>query len=139
MDSTFRGILREIFLSVSVESAALFLVLHDKPFEFDSKLNSETMAYYASQCMHGNIYDRWFDKSFQLIVGTNGRVSCKPLSKCFFSWKDTQRFLIFLFEQYGFNAEHTWSDAPVLGKVDGTFGCLNVFLILSSSFFRSHG
>lgn len=59
----------------TVESAAVFLVLHDKPFEFDSKLNSEKMAYYASQCMTGSIYDRWFDKSFQLIVSTNGRVS----------------------------------------------------------------
>lgn len=53
-----------------VESAAIFLVLHDKPFEYDSN----KMEYYAAQCMYGNIYDRWFDKSFQLVVGTNGRV-----------------------------------------------------------------
>ncbi len=58
-----------------VESAAIFLVLHDKPFEWSSDIKSEKMAYFASHSMYGNIYDRWFDKSFQIIVSTNGRVS----------------------------------------------------------------
>ncbi|XP_037036694.1 carnitine O-palmitoyltransferase 1, liver isoform-like [Bradysia coprophila] len=95
-DRTNWAIARETYFSTGinkaslqvVESAAMFLVLHDKPFEFGTNLKSEKMAYYASQCMYGSICDRWFDKSFQLIVGTNGR--------------------------YAFNAEHTWADAPVL-------------------------
>lgn len=58
----------------TIESAAIFLVLHDKPFEFDSDARSEKMRHYGSQSISGNIYDRWFDKSFQIIVGTNGRV-----------------------------------------------------------------
>ncbi|KAG4080232.1 hypothetical protein HA402_010724 [Bradysia odoriphaga] len=42
-----------------VESAAMFLVLHDKPFEYGSNTKSEKMAYYASQCMYGSIYDSY--------------------------------------------------------------------------------
>ncbi|KAJ6636276.1 Carnitine O-palmitoyltransferase 1, liver isoform [Pseudolycoriella hygida] len=83
-EAYFSSGINKISLDV-IESAAIFLVLHDKPFDYDE------MEYYASQSMYGSIYDRWFDKSFQLIVGTNGR--------------------------YAFNAEHTWSDAPVLGHM----------------------
>jgi carnitine O-palmitoyltransferase 1 len=36
--------------------------------------------------LHGKGYDRWFDKSFNLIVTKNGRV--------------------------GLNVEHSWADAP---------------------------
>lgn len=70
----FSSGINKISLNV-VESAAIFLVLHDKPFEYDSDSKSNKMEYYASQSMYGCIHDRWFDKSFQLIVGTNGRVS----------------------------------------------------------------
>lgn len=65
----------EISLRI-IESAAVFLVLHDKPYEYEIKDHgSEKMQYYGNQSIFGNIYDRWFDKSFQLIVGTNGYVS----------------------------------------------------------------
>ena len=37
--------------------------------------------------LHGEGYDRWFDKSFNLIFGRNGKM--------------------------GLNAEHSWADAPV--------------------------
>lgn len=71
----FSSGINKISLNV-VESAAIFLVLHDEPFDYDSDTKSNgAMEYYASQCMVGGICDRWFDKSFQLIVGTNGRVS----------------------------------------------------------------
>lgn len=70
----FSSGINKISLDV-IESAAIFLVLHDKPFEYDSDTKSNKMDYYASQSMYGGINDRWFDKSFQLIVGTNGRVS----------------------------------------------------------------
>jgi hypothetical protein len=41
--------------------------------------------------LHGKGYDRWFDKSFSLIVGRNGKM--------------------------GFNTEHTWADAPITGHL----------------------
>lgn len=37
---------------------------------------------YGRNLLHGRGYDRWFDKSFNLCVSTNGRI--------------------------GFNAEHSW-------------------------------
>ncbi len=41
--------------------------------------------------LHGKGYDRWFDKSFNLVFSKNGRV--------------------------GLNAEHSWADAPVIGHM----------------------
>ena len=32
------------------------------------------MDLYGKMLLHGKGYDRWFDKSFNLCVGTNGRV-----------------------------------------------------------------
>lgn len=71
----FSSGINEISLKL-IESAAIFVVLHDKPFEYDySDFASETNRYYGMQSMSGAIYDRWFDKCFQLIVGSNGQVS----------------------------------------------------------------
>jgi hypothetical protein len=41
--------------------------------------------------LHGKGYDRWFDKSFNMIFSANGRV--------------------------GLNTEHSWADAPVTGHM----------------------
>ena len=41
--------------------------------------------------LHGKAYDRWFDKSFNMIFSANGRV--------------------------GLNTEHSWADAPVTGHL----------------------
>uniref|UniRef100_A0A6Q2ZE00 carnitine O-palmitoyltransferase n=1 Tax=Esox lucius TaxID=8010 RepID=A0A6Q2ZE00_ESOLU len=41
--------------------------------------------------LHGNAMDRWFDKSFNLIVFKNGTM--------------------------GLNAEHSWADAPIIGHL----------------------
>jgi carnitine O-palmitoyltransferase 1 len=41
--------------------------------------------------LHGKGYDRWFDKSFNMIFTANGRV--------------------------GLNTEHSWADAPVTGQM----------------------
>ena len=38
--------------------------------------------------LHGKCYNRWFDKSMQLIVGANGHI--------------------------GLNGEHSWADAPIV-------------------------
>lgn len=65
----------------AIESAAFVLSLDEVPFEFD--LNKpELLDNFGKTLLHGNGYNRWFDKSFTVCVGTNGRV--------------------------GFNAEHTW-------------------------------
>jgi hypothetical protein len=35
---------------------------------------------YGHILLHGKGYDRWFDKSFTLCIGSNGRVSHKYVS-----------------------------------------------------------
>lgn len=59
----------------AVESAIFFLNMHDEPYELDLD-DVEKMKIYSRECLHGRIYDIWFDKSFCLSSGTNGRVSC---------------------------------------------------------------
>lgn len=58
-----------------IESAAFVLVLDEEPFEYD--LNSTPYEYgaYGRQLLHGKGNDRWFDKSFNFCVGSNGKVS----------------------------------------------------------------
>ncbi|XP_014093291.2 carnitine O-palmitoyltransferase 1, liver isoform isoform X2 [Bactrocera oleae] len=73
-----------------VESAAFVLSLDDEPYEFDLA-HPELLDKFGKTLLHGNGYNRWFDKSFTVCVGTNGRV--------------------------GFNAEHTWADAAVMAHV----------------------
>jgi len=46
---------------------------------------------FAKAILHGKGYDRWFDKSFNLIVSRNGRA--------------------------GLNVEHSWADAPITGHL----------------------
>lgn len=58
----------------AIESAAFFLILDDRPFDYDGNSSAEKSDYYATQSLHGKIYDRWFDKSYQLCMGTNGKV-----------------------------------------------------------------
>ena len=45
-------------------------------------------SHYGRMMLHGKCSDRWFDKSFQLIIGSNGKM--------------------------GLNGEHSWADAPVV-------------------------
>lgn len=45
------------------------------------------LDYWAASLLHGEAYDRWFDKSFNFIVFKNGR--------------------------FGINTEHSWGDAAV--------------------------
>ncbi|XP_063699683.1 carnitine O-palmitoyltransferase 1, liver isoform isoform X2 [Culicoides brevitarsis] len=73
-----------------IESAAFVLSLDEEPYEFDLE-HPEKLDHYGKVLLHGNGHNRWFDKSFTVCIGTNGRV--------------------------GFNAEHTWSDAPVMGHM----------------------
>ncbi|XP_011299301.1 carnitine O-palmitoyltransferase 1, liver isoform isoform X2 [Fopius arisanus] len=73
-----------------IEKSAFFVALDDYPYEFDPA-HPEKLDKYGQDLLHGKGYDRWFDKSFNLCVGSNGRI--------------------------GFNAEHSWADAPVMGAM----------------------
>lgn len=60
-----------------IESAAFMLTLGDEPFEMeltDLTADTEKLHGYARSSIHGKVYDWWFDKSFCINVGTNGRV-----------------------------------------------------------------
>lgn len=58
----------------TIESAAFVLSLDDEPFEFDIN-KPEKLNHFGAVLLHGTGCDRWFDKSFTVCVGTNGRVS----------------------------------------------------------------
>lgn len=70
-----------------IEKAAFCLTLDDHSYKYDPE-DSTQLDNFGKNLLHGKGYDRWFDKSFTLCVGTNGRL--------------------------GFNAEHSWADAAVL-------------------------
>ncbi|XP_039309846.1 carnitine O-palmitoyltransferase 1, muscle isoform isoform X2 [Solenopsis invicta] len=73
-----------------IEKAAFVVALDDVPYEYDPK-HPEKLDNYGRILLHGKGHDRWFDKSFTLCIGSNGRI--------------------------GFNAEHSWADAPVIGTL----------------------
>ncbi|XP_026315615.1 carnitine O-palmitoyltransferase 1, liver isoform [Hyposmocoma kahamanoa] len=73
-----------------IERAAFNVCLDDREYGYDEN-DSSKLDEYGRVLLHGKGYDRWFDKSFNLCFSTNGFV--------------------------GFNAEHTWADAPVMGHL----------------------
>ncbi|CAH1113236.1 unnamed protein product [Psylliodes chrysocephalus] len=73
-----------------IEKAAFAVTLDDVPYEYDPKEPSK-LDQYGRHLLHGKGYDRWFDKSFTLCIGSNARI--------------------------GFNAEHSWADAAVMSHV----------------------
>ncbi|XP_048771840.2 carnitine O-palmitoyltransferase 1, liver isoform-like isoform X2 [Ostrea edulis] len=109
----------------AVEKAAFFVSLDDEPQSYDLRDTAEydlipgqqqssvhtgtllvwsesgqslfynndpsRLSEFGHSMLHGKGYDRWFDKSFTLVVTSNGRV--------------------------GFNAEHSWADAPIMGHL----------------------
>ncbi|XP_030766076.1 carnitine O-palmitoyltransferase 1, liver isoform isoform X3 [Sitophilus oryzae] len=87
----------------AIERAAFVVVLDDFPYEFDMEDPSK-LDNYGKVLLHGKGYDRWFDKSFTLCIGNNGRL--------------------------GFNAEHSWSDAPIIAH------CLEYILLEESENIR---
>uniref|UniRef100_A0A0K8TTA0 carnitine O-palmitoyltransferase n=1 Tax=Tabanus bromius TaxID=304241 RepID=A0A0K8TTA0_TABBR len=74
----------------TVESAAFVVSLDEEPYEFDMNDPSK-LDHFGRILLHGNGHNRWFDKSFTVCVGTNGRL--------------------------GFNAEHTWGDAAIKAHI----------------------
>ncbi|XP_068617663.1 carnitine O-palmitoyltransferase 1, liver isoform [Battus philenor] len=73
-----------------IERAAFNVCLDDKEYGYDEK-DPRSLDEYCRVLLHGQGHDRWFDKSFNLCFSSNGFV--------------------------GFNTEHTWADAPVMGHL----------------------
>uniref|UniRef100_A0A183CBL0 carnitine O-palmitoyltransferase n=1 Tax=Globodera pallida TaxID=36090 RepID=A0A183CBL0_GLOPA len=69
-----------------IERAAFVVILDEEPVFYDPNDTSK-LDRWAETLLHGRGYDRWFDKSFNLIISQNGRI--------------------------GINAEHSWGDAAV--------------------------
>lgn len=74
----------------AIEKAAFVVALDDEPQDFDPNDPSK-FDHFGRAMLHGKGYDRWFDKSFNLIICSNGRI--------------------------GMNAEHSWADAPIMAHL----------------------
>ncbi|XP_070764060.1 carnitine O-palmitoyltransferase 1, liver isoform [Enoplosus armatus] len=74
-----------------IEKAAFFVTLDDTEQRYDANNPVKSLDSYAKSLLHGKCHDRWFDKSFNLIVFKNGTM--------------------------GLNAEHSWADAPIIGHL----------------------
>ncbi|NXH98227.1 CPT1A palmitoyltransferase, partial [Pachycephala philippinensis] len=75
----------------AVEKAAFFVTLDDIEQGYRKEDPVRSLDAYAKSLIHGRCYDRWFDKTFTLIIFKNGRM--------------------------GLNAEHSWADAPIVGHL----------------------
>ncbi|NWI90320.1 CPT1A palmitoyltransferase, partial [Pitta sordida] len=75
----------------AVEKAAFFVTLDDLEHGYKKEDPGRSLDAYAKSLMHGRCYDRWFDKTFTLIIFKNGKM--------------------------GLNAEHSWADAPIVGHL----------------------
>ncbi|MGH0162371.1 UNVERIFIED_CONTAM: hypothetical protein FKN15_071914 [Acipenser sinensis] len=74
----------------TIEKAAIFMTLDEEEQGYD-KEKLRSIDSYAKSLLHGKCYNRWFDKSFNLIAYKNGKL--------------------------GINAEHSWADAPIVGHM----------------------
>lgn len=70
----------------AIERSAFVVVLDDEPVFYDPE-DSTKLDRWAENLLHGQGHDRWYDKSFNLIISPNGRI--------------------------GINTEHSWGDAAV--------------------------
>ncbi|XP_034978519.1 carnitine O-palmitoyltransferase 1, liver isoform isoform X2 [Zootoca vivipara] len=75
----------------AVEKAAFFVTLDDTAQGYREDDPVTSMDTYAKALLHGKCYDRWFDKSFTLVVFKNAKL--------------------------GLNTEHSWADAPIVGHL----------------------
>ncbi|XP_049419022.1 carnitine O-palmitoyltransferase 1, liver isoform-like isoform X1 [Epinephelus fuscoguttatus] len=74
-----------------IEKATFFVTLDDEEHCVMGEDPAASLDRYAKSLLHGKCYDRWYDKSFTLIYYKNGKS--------------------------GFNAEHSWGDAPVISHL----------------------
>jgi hypothetical protein len=51
---------------------------------------------FGATLLHGKGYDRWFDKSFTLVIGKNGRVSFSSFWKIIFQFHYKLNLFFFL-------------------------------------------
>ncbi|CAB1312223.1 unnamed protein product [Coregonus sp. 'balchen'] len=70
-----------------IEKAAFFVTLDDDEQGVMGEDSAASLDRYAKSLLHGKCYDRWFDKSFSVVIYKNGKI--------------------------GLNAEHSWADAPL--------------------------
>jgi len=71
----------------AIEKSAFIVVLDDESFQL-SDTDTSSLSACGRSLLHGKCYDRWFDKSFNVVIYGNGR--------------------------FGVNAEHSWADAPIM-------------------------
>ncbi|XP_062993403.1 palmitoyl thioesterase CPT1C isoform X2 [Elgaria multicarinata webbii] len=74
-----------------VEKAVFFVTLDTSEQGLQGPNPGHALDAYAKSLLHGRCCDRWFDKSFTLVVYRNGKS--------------------------GINAEHSWADAPIIGHL----------------------
>ncbi|XP_037392601.1 carnitine O-palmitoyltransferase 1, liver isoform [Pygocentrus nattereri] len=74
-----------------IEKAAFFVTLEHEELDKKGDDPDITLDRYAKSLLHGKCYDRWFDKSFSVVIYKNGK--------------------------NGLNAEHSWADAPVVSRM----------------------
>ncbi|XP_045070522.1 carnitine O-palmitoyltransferase 1, liver isoform-like isoform X2 [Coregonus clupeaformis] len=74
-----------------IEKAAFFVTLDDDEQGVMGEDSAASLDRYAKSLLHGKCYDRWFDKSFSVVIYKNGKI--------------------------GLNAEHSWADAPVVAHL----------------------
>ncbi|XP_028714730.1 carnitine O-palmitoyltransferase 1, brain isoform isoform X1 [Peromyscus leucopus] len=75
----------------AVEGAAFFVSLDSEPAGLTREDPAASLDAYAHALLAGQGHDRWFDKSFTLIVFSNGKL--------------------------GLSVEHSWADCPVSGHM----------------------
>uniref|UniRef100_A0A8C5K5M6 Palmitoyl thioesterase CPT1C n=1 Tax=Jaculus jaculus TaxID=51337 RepID=A0A8C5K5M6_JACJA len=75
----------------AVEGAAFFVSLDPEPAGMTREDPATSLDAYAHALLAGRGHDRWFDKSFTLIVFSNGKL--------------------------GLSVEHSWADCPVSGHM----------------------
>ncbi|XP_051818519.1 carnitine O-palmitoyltransferase 1, muscle isoform isoform X1 [Antechinus flavipes] len=74
----------------AIEKAAFFVTLDEESHSYDPE-DEASLSLYGKALLHGNCYNRWFDKSFTLVAFKNGKL--------------------------GLNTEHAWADAPIVGHL----------------------
>ncbi|XP_014867063.1 PREDICTED: carnitine O-palmitoyltransferase 1, liver isoform-like [Poecilia mexicana] len=75
----------------AIEKAAFFITLDDEEQGMKGDDPAGNLDRYAKSLLHGKCYDRWFDKSFSIVIYKNGKS--------------------------GLNAEHSWADAPTVAHL----------------------
>ncbi|XP_010787163.1 carnitine O-palmitoyltransferase 1, liver isoform-like, partial [Notothenia coriiceps] len=74
-----------------IERSAFFVTLDDEEQGMKGDDPVGNLDRYAKSILHGKCYDRWFDKSFSIVIYKNGKS--------------------------GLNAEHSWADAPTVAHL----------------------